>query len=69
MGKVSAAQKRASKKWDTKHSDRIAYINKRSAAKNFILKLATQNDIKNMEKYIKTRKDFFRNEKGNNHGL
>ena len=59
MGKLSKARIKANKKWDANHRERAAYINKRSAAKNFILKLATQDDLNNMEKYIEERKKYF----------
>lgn len=56
MGKLSEARVRANKKWDAKNRERTAYINKRSAAKNFILKLATEDDLQSMQEYIKERK-------------
>ena len=56
MGKLSEARIRANKKWDAKNRERAAYINKRSAAKSFILKLATEDDLQNLEEYIKERK-------------
>ena len=59
MGKLSEARIKANKKWDANHRERAAYINKRSAAKNFILKLATKDDLNNMEKYIEERKKYF----------
>lgn len=55
MGKLSEARVRANKKWDAKNRERAAYINKRSAAKNFILKLATEDDLQSMEEYIEER--------------
>lgn len=58
MGKLSKARIKANKKWDANHRERAAYINKRSAAKNFILKLATQEDLKNMGDYIEERKKY-----------
>ena len=56
MGKLSKARIKANKKWDANHRERAAYINKRSAAKNFILKLATQEDLNSMGEYIEERK-------------
>lgn len=47
----------ANKKWDDKNKERKSYINKRSAAKNFILKLAIEEDLDNMEKYIQERRN------------
>lgn len=56
MAKVSEAQRRANKKWDEANKERKAYITKRSAAKNFILKLATTEDLELMEEYIAERR-------------
>ena len=58
MGKLSEARIKANKKWDANHRERAAYINKRSAAKNFILKLATQEDLNSMGEYIEERKKY-----------
>ena len=58
MGKLSEARIKANKKWDANHRERAAYINKRSAAKNFILKLATQEDLNRMGEYIEERKKY-----------
>ena len=58
MGKLSVARIKANKKWEASHRERAAYINKRSAAKNFILKLATQEDLISMENYIEERKKY-----------
>ena len=58
MSKLSEARIKANKKWDANHRERAAYINKRSAAKNFILKLATQEDLNSMEEYIEERKKY-----------
>jgi hypothetical protein len=55
--KVSEAQRKANKKWDEKNKERKSYINKRSTAKSFILNLATQEDLENIEKYVEQRKD------------
>ena len=56
MGKVSDSQKRANKKWDNNNKERKQYLNKRSVAKNFILKLATAEDLDNLENYIQQRR-------------
>ncbi|WP_173005447.1 hypothetical protein [Lactobacillus helveticus] len=45
--------KKLIKKWDTKNKDRKQYLNKRSNAKNFILKLATKEDLEQIKEYIK----------------
>lgn len=46
MAKLSEARKRANKRWDDKNKARKLYITKRSAIKSFILKLATEADLK-----------------------
>lgn len=57
MTELSEARKKANKKWDDKNKERKSYINKRSIAKNFILKLATAEDLDNIEKYIQQRRN------------
>ncbi len=47
---------KANKKWDENNKDRKNYIVKRSTTKNFILKLATKEDLKAIESYIEERK-------------
>ncbi|WP_270448951.1 hypothetical protein [Lactobacillus delbrueckii] len=56
MSELSEARKRANKKWDEANKERKAYITKRSAAKSFILKLATAEDLELMEEYIAERR-------------
>lgn len=56
MAKLSEARKKANRKWDAKNKDRKQYINRRSVTKNFILKEATDEDLKKIEDYIKQRK-------------
>lgn len=53
---VTDARKRANNKWDKNNKERLLYLNKRSTAKNFILKLATEEDLKSIEKYVIERK-------------
>ena len=50
------SQKRANKKWDNAHKDRLRYLNKRSAAKQFILKDATAEDLERLFYYISKRR-------------
>lgn len=57
MPKLSEAHKKANKKWDAKNKDRKQYLNKRSNAKNFILKLATKKDLEQIKEYIKQREN------------
>lgn len=56
MVKLTEARKKANKKWDENNKDRKNYIVKRSTTKNFILKLATEEDLKAIENYIEERK-------------
>ena len=56
MGKVSEAQKRASRKWDHKNKSRRQYINRRSTARNFIKKEATKEDIDELKDLLTNRK-------------
>lgn len=56
MGKVSEAQKRASRKWELKNKSRRQYINRRSTARNFIKKEATKEDIDELKDLLKNRK-------------
>ncbi|MTE03916.1 hypothetical protein ACSF83_04620 [Lactobacillus johnsonii] len=56
MPKLTEARKKANKKWDENNKDRKNYIVKRSTTKNFILKSATEEDLKNIETYIIERK-------------
>ncbi|MGS0678256.1 hypothetical protein [Lactobacillus johnsonii] len=56
MVKLTEARKKANKKWDENNKERVQYINKRSATKSFILNLATEEDLKNIETYIVERK-------------
>lgn len=60
MAKLSEARKKANAKWDAKNKDRKQYINRRSVAKSFILNLATEADLEQIEKYIIERKKFFK---------
>ena len=55
MGKVSEAQKRASRKWERKNKSRRQYINRRSAARNFIKKEATEEDLDELRTLLKNR--------------
>ena len=56
MVKLTESRKKANKKWDENNKDRKKYIVKRSTTKNFILKLATEEDLKAIESYIEERK-------------
>ena len=58
---VTDARKRANSKWDKNNKERLLYLNKRSTTKNFILKLATEEDLENIEKYVFERKNILKN--------
>ena len=54
---LTEAQKRAKQKYIENNRERTNYINDRSKAKNFILKKATEEDLGELEKLIKERKE------------
>ena len=56
LSELSEARKRANKRWDDKNKARKLYINKRSTTKSFILNLATEADLEQIEKYIEERR-------------
>lgn len=45
------------KKWNDKNEARKLYINKRSTTKNFILNLAIEDDLEQIEKDIEERRN------------
>ena len=56
MVKLTEAKAKVNKKWNQNNKERVQYINKISATKSFILNLATEEDLKNIETYIAERK-------------
>lgn len=50
--KLSEARRKANKKWDDNNKERKRYINARSAAKGFITKRATREDLIKLNKLI-----------------
>ena len=56
MVKLTEAKAKVNKKWNQTNKERVQYINKSSATKSFILNLATEGDLKNIETYIAERK-------------
>lgn len=54
-GEYTESQKRAVQKYDASNKEKRQYINKRSAAKSFILNLATYNDLMNLKEYLLNR--------------
>ena len=53
---LTEAQKRAKAKYREKNKDRENYIGARSAARSFILKKATKEDLEELEILIKERR-------------
>lgn len=51
------SQTEANKKWQEKNREKARYLRNRSAARNFIKKQATKEDIKEVEELIKLRKE------------
>ena len=45
----------ANRRWQQKHPDYSRYLNKRSTARNFIKKLATQEDLEELKGLIPLR--------------
>ena len=54
-GEYTESQKRAVQKYDASNKEKRQYINKRSAAKSFILNLATYNDLMNLKEFLLNR--------------
>ncbi|MDO3392597.1 hypothetical protein Q3C15_00935 [Ligilactobacillus sp. 110_WCHN] len=52
---ISEARKKANKKWDDNNKERMKYLRYRSYSRTFINKLATLEDLKNLQKTIKNR--------------
>lgn len=57
MTKYTEARKKANLKWDENNKQRKQYLNRRSTAKNFILKLATDEDLQMLQEAIDKRKE------------
>ena len=54
---LTEAQKRAKAKYREKNKDRENYIGARSAARSFISKKATKEDLEELELLIKERRE------------
>ena len=65
-GKYNGSQKRAIQKYDANNKEKRQYINKRSAAKSFILNLATYNDLMNLKEFLLNREKEIRIKKRGN---
>lgn len=53
---VSESQKKANQKWDQENREKKNYIVKRSVARNFIKKIATDEDIEELQNLINERR-------------
>lgn len=50
------AQRRAADKWDAKHPENKAHRRAKSAAKSFILKRASEDELQQVEHWVKARR-------------
>lgn len=57
MGKVSEAQARAARKWDAEHRAIMNKSASRSHTKKYILKLADQDDLREVKQWLAQRKE------------
>ena len=57
MGKVSEAQARAARKWNAKHREVMRKSAAKSSAKRFILRLADEDDLKEVCQWLAQRKN------------
>lgn len=65
MNKLTEAREKANRRWDNKNRDRKRYLNKRSTAKSFILKDATEEDLETILEYVEKRKADLKNSSSN----
>lgn len=56
MGKVSEAQARSARKWDAEHREVMRKSAAKSSTKRFILKLADESELKEVQKWLVQRK-------------
>lgn len=57
MGKVSEAQARAARKWNAGHREVMRKSAAKSSAKRFILKLADEDELKEVQQWLAKRKE------------
>lgn len=57
MRKVSEAQARAARKWNAEHREVMRKSAAKSSAKRFILKLANEEELKEVQQWLAKRKD------------
>lgn len=55
MGKVSKAQARSARKWDAEHRPVVNKSASKSHTKRFILKLADQDDLRQVKQWLAQR--------------
>lgn len=54
---VSPAQAKAARKWDAEHREIMRKSAAKSSTKRFILKLADESDLKEVQKWLAKRKN------------
>lgn len=59
--KTTAAQRRASRKWEKNNKERTRYLNARRGARYFIKNYAELEDFDELEKLIEEKKKTFKN--------
>lgn len=57
MGEISEAQARAARKWNAEHREVMRKSAAKSSAKRFILKLADEDELKEVQQWLAQRKD------------
>lgn len=57
MGKVSEAQARAARKWNAEHREVMRKSAAKSQTKRFILKLADEDDLREVQQWLAKRKE------------
>lgn len=55
--KTSAAQAKAARKWDAEHREIMRKSAAKSSTKRFILKLADESDLKEVQQWLVQRKE------------
>ncbi|MCI5643929.1 MAG: hypothetical protein MR285_07455 [Peptoniphilus sp.] len=58
--KNTNAQTEANKKWQENNREHARYLRNRSTARSFVKKQATEEDIKEIEEFIKIRREELR---------
>ena len=58
--KTSKAQIKASRAWEERNRDYARKMSYRRSGRNFILRLSTEKDLKEVESWIKERREILR---------